>query len=54
MTIRDLQVLSVRQKVRNYSVTYRQRLNAYPSSLAKPLFQRTITIAGLSGIKLQI
>jgi hypothetical protein len=38
---RDLQVLSVRQKVRNYSVTYRQRLDDHPNSLAKTLFQRT-------------
>ena len=32
---RDLQVLSVRQEVRNYSVTYRQRLDDHPNSLAK-------------------
>jgi len=38
--IRGLQVLSVRQEVRNYSVTYRQRLNDHPNSLAKSLFQR--------------
>ena len=38
--IRDLEVLSVRQEVRNYSVTYRQRLNDHPNSLAKSLFQR--------------
>jgi len=31
--IRDLQVLSVRQEVRNYSVTYRQRLNDHPNNL---------------------
>jgi hypothetical protein len=37
---RDLQVLSVRHEVRNYSVTYRQRLDDQPNSLAKPLFQR--------------
>jgi hypothetical protein len=37
--IRDLQVLSVRQEVRKYSVTYRQRLNDHPNSLAKSLFQ---------------
>jgi len=38
---RDLQVLSVRKEVRNYSVTYRQRLNCHSNSLAKSLFQRT-------------
>ena len=38
--IRDLQVLSVGQEVRNYSVTYRQRLNDHPNSLAKSLFRR--------------
>jgi hypothetical protein len=38
--IRDLKVLSVRQEVRDYTVTYRQRLNDYPNSLAKPLLQR--------------
>jgi len=35
-----IQVLSVRHEVRNYSVTYRQRLNNDPNSLAKSLFQR--------------
>ena len=38
--IRDLRVLSVRQEVRNYSVTHPQRLNDHPNSLAKSLFQR--------------
>ena len=38
---RDLKVLSVRQEVRNYSVTYRQRLNDHPNRLEKSLFQRT-------------
>ena len=38
--IRDLKVLSVRQEVRNYSVTYRERLNGHPNSLAKSLLQR--------------
>ena len=38
--MRDLQVLSVRQEVRNYSVTYRQRLNHHPNNLAKSQFQR--------------
>jgi pyruvate-formate lyase len=36
---RDLQVLSVRQEVRNDSVTYRQRPDDHPNSLAKSLFQ---------------
>ena len=38
---RDLKVLSVRQEVRNYSVTYRQRLDDHPNKLTKSLFQRT-------------
>jgi len=38
---RDLQVLSVRQEVRSYSVTYRQSLDDHPNSLAKSLVQRT-------------
>jgi hypothetical protein len=38
---RDLKVLSVRQELRNYSVTYRQRFDDHPNSLAKSLFQRT-------------
>jgi hypothetical protein len=38
---RDLKVLSVRHEVRNYSVTYRQRLDDHPNRLAKSLFQRT-------------
>ena len=38
---RDLKVLSVRQEVRNYSVTYRHRLDDHPNRLAKYLFQRT-------------
>ena len=33
--IRDLQVLSVRQEVRNYSVTYRQRLNDHHQQSGK-------------------
>jgi len=37
---RDLQVLSVGQEVRNYSVTYRQNLTDLPNSLARSLFQR--------------
>jgi len=38
---RDLQVLTVGQEVRNYSVTYRRRFDDHPNSLAKSLFQRT-------------
>ena len=38
MTRRDLQVLSVRQKVRNYSITYSHRLDNKPNRLAKSLF----------------
>ena len=37
---RDMQVTSVRQEIRNYSVTYRQRLDDHPNRLAKSLFQR--------------
>jgi hypothetical protein len=38
---RDLKVLSVRHEVRNYSVTYRQRLDDHPNRLAESLFRRT-------------
>ena len=41
VTKRDLQVLSVRQEVRNYSVTCRHKLDDHPNSLAKSLLQRT-------------
>ena len=34
----DLQVPTVTQEVKNYSATYRQRLDVYPNSLAKNLF----------------
>jgi hypothetical protein len=44
---RDLQVLSVRQEVGNYSVTCRQRLDDHPNSLAKSLLQRTDYSRGL-------
>jgi hypothetical protein len=37
----DLKVLSVREAVRNCSVTCRQRLDDHPNRLAKSLFQRT-------------
>jgi hypothetical protein len=36
----DLQVLSVRQKERNCSITYRRRLDNHPNSLAQSFFQR--------------
>ena len=51
---RDLKVLSVREKVRNYSVTYHHRLDDHPNRLAKSLFQKLLTTVGLSGITLQI
>jgi hypothetical protein len=38
---RELKVLSVRQVVGNYSVTYRQRLDDHANRMAKSLFQRT-------------
>jgi hypothetical protein len=38
---RDLQVLTVRQEVRNYSITYKQKLDNHPNSLGKSLFQKT-------------
>jgi hypothetical protein len=38
---RDINVLSVRQEVHNYNVTYRQRPDDHPDRLAKSLFQRT-------------
>jgi hypothetical protein len=38
MTRRDLQVLPVRQEVRNYSITYRHRLDNHPNRLPKSLF----------------
>ena len=38
---RDSKVLSVRQEVRNYSVTYRRRLDDHPNRLAKSLFDGT-------------
>jgi hypothetical protein len=41
MIKRNLKVLSVRQEVRNYSVTYRHRLDDRPNRLAKTLLQRT-------------
>ena len=37
----DIQSLTVRQELRNYSVTYRQRLDDHPNSLEKSLLRRT-------------
>jgi hypothetical protein len=37
MIRRDLQILPVRQEVRNYSITYRHRLDNHPNRLAKSL-----------------
>ena len=51
---RDLKVLSVRQEVRNYSVTYRQRLDDHPTDWKYLYFKELLTIVGLSGITLQI
>jgi len=51
---RDLQVLTVRQEVRNYSVTYRQRLDDHPNSLAKNYFTEQTAVVGLSDIVPQI
>jgi hypothetical protein len=47
-------VLTVRQEVRNYSVTYRQGLEDHPNSLARTLFNKQNAILGLSGITPQI
>jgi hypothetical protein len=54
---RDLKVLSVRQEVRNYRVTYHQSPDNHPIRLAKSLFRRTHhnrRLVDLSGITLQI
>jgi len=50
----DLQVLLVRQEVRRYTVSYRERLNDHTNSLQNLYFKDQITILGLSGITLQI
>jgi hypothetical protein len=50
----DLKVLSVRQAVRNYSVTYRQRFDDHPNRLANLYFEEQITTVGLSGIILRV
>ena len=51
---RDLKVLSVRQEVRNYSVTYRHRIDDHPTDWQNIYCKEHITIVGLSGITLQI
>ena len=38
MLRRDLRVFSVKQEIRNYSITYRHRLENHPNRLAKSLF----------------
>jgi len=52
--IRELQVLSVRQEVRNYSVTTDKSLTITPTAWQNLYFKDQITIVGLSGITLQI
>ena len=37
----DLQVLSVKQEVRNYSINYRYRLDNHPNRMAKTLLLGT-------------
>jgi len=50
----DLQVLTVRQEVRNYSVTYRQRLDDIPTTWHNLYFTEQTVIVGLSDITPQI
>jgi len=38
VVVRDLEMLSARQQVRNCNVTYRQTLNDHPNKLTKSLF----------------
>jgi len=52
--IRDLQVLSVRQEVRNYGVTNDKGLTITPTAWQNLYFKDQITTVGLSGITLQI
>jgi len=47
---RDLQVLSVRQEMRNYTVTCRQSLTITPTDWKNLYFKQQITIIDLSGI----
>jgi hypothetical protein len=54
MIKRDLKVLSVKQVVRNYSVTCRQGLTITQTDWQNLYFKERITIVGLSGITLQI
>jgi predicted kinase len=52
---RDLQVLTVRQEVRNYSVTYRQKgSTVIPTAWPNLYSKDQLTILGLSGIIPQI
>ena len=51
---RDLKVLSIRQEVRTYSVTYRQRLDDHPTDCQNISFKEHVTTVGLSGIIVQI
>jgi len=39
---RDLQVPTVKQEARNYTVNYRKRLDVHPNSLANALFQEQL------------
>jgi len=52
--IRDLQVLSVRQEERNYSVTTDKGLTITPTAWLNLYFKDQIPIVGLIGITLQI
>jgi len=52
--VRDLQVLSVRQEVRNYGVTNDKGLTITPTAWQNLYIKDQITIVGLSGITLQI
>jgi hypothetical protein len=50
---RDLQVPTVRQDVRNYSVTYKQRSSITPTDWQVPYFKGHVTLAGSSAIALK-
>ena len=47
----DLQVLPVRQEVRNYSITYHHQLKNHPNRLAKSLFPGLVLSENPSGHK---
>ena len=51
---RDLKLLSVRQEVRNYSDTYRHRIDDHPSDWQNLYFKELLTFVGLRGIAMQI